>query len=125
MIDCGEDWRGALPDLRPRAVVVTHAHPDHAFGLKGGAPCPVYATRSAWIEMADYPLERRHTVSERQPLEIEGITFEAFGVEHSTRAPAVSYRVSAGRARIFYAPAPGNCAGSPVSLFRSPADVER
>lgn len=63
MIDCGDDWHGALPDLRPRAVVVTHAHPDHAFGLKGGAPCPVYATRSVWIEMADYPLERRHTVS--------------------------------------------------------------
>lgn len=104
MIDCGEDWRSGLRDLGPRAVVVTHAHPDHAFGLKDGAPCPVYATAAAWDEMANYPLERRHTVSERQPFEIERITFEAFGVEHSTRAPAVGFRVSAGRVRIFYAP---------------------
>jgi len=33
-----------------------------------------------------------------------GITFEAFPVEHSILSPAVGYRVSAGRARIFYAP---------------------
>jgi phosphoribosyl 1,2-cyclic phosphodiesterase len=104
MIDCGDDWRGELRDLRPRAIVVTHAHPDHAFGLKDGAPCPVYATAAAWDEMADYPLERRHRVSERQPIEIEGITFEAFGVDHSTLAPAVGFRVSAGRTQIFYAP---------------------
>lgn len=33
MIDCGETWRGELDAVAPRAVVVTHAHPDHAHGL--------------------------------------------------------------------------------------------
>jgi hypothetical protein len=37
-------------------------------------------------------------------VKISGITFEAFPVEHSILSPAVGYRVSAGRARIFYAP---------------------
>jgi hypothetical protein len=41
---------------------------------------------------------------ERTPTKICGITFEAFPVEHSILAPAVGYRVSAGRTRIFYAP---------------------
>src|SRR5205814_10291491 len=33
-----------------------------------------------------------------------GITLQAFGVEHSILAPAVGYRVSAGRACVFYGP---------------------
>ena len=43
MIDCGEDWLDQLDDISPHAIVVTHAHPDHAGGLKNGGSCPVYA----------------------------------------------------------------------------------
>ena len=43
-------------------------------------------------------------MKERTPTKICGITFEAFPVEHSILSPAVGYRVSAGRACIFYAP---------------------
>jgi hypothetical protein len=35
---------------------------------------------------------------------IGGVTFEAFPVDHSTRAPAVSYRVTLGSRCIFYVP---------------------
>src|SRR5437762_4539334 len=41
MIDCGLDWLGKFERLRPSAIILTHAHPDHAWGLKNGAPCPV------------------------------------------------------------------------------------
>jgi len=43
-------------------------------------------------------------IKERTPIKICGLTFEAFPVEHSILSPAVGYRVTAGRARIFYAP---------------------
>jgi phosphoribosyl 1,2-cyclic phosphodiesterase len=92
MIDCGLDWLGKLKRVSPRAIVLTHAHPDHAWGLKQGAPCAVY------------PIKDRHVIKERKPTKICGITFEAFPVEHSILSPAVGYRVSAGRACIFYAP---------------------
>ena len=104
MIDCGEDWRERVWEIAPRAIVITHAHPDHAFGLRAGSPCPVYATAESWREMRHYPIEERHVAEPRRPFRIGGITFEAFTVEHSTRAPAVGYAVGAGRVRIFYAP---------------------
>ena len=104
LIDCGEDWLGRVAELNPRALVVTHAHPDHAWGLKNGASCPVYATREAWRGMADFGVQDRRVVVLREPIEIEGMAFEAFPVDHSTRAPAVGYRISAGRVSIFYVP---------------------
>ena len=48
MVDCGDDWLGKAARLRPDAIAITHAHPDHAGGLKYGAPCPVFATRESW-----------------------------------------------------------------------------
>lgn len=104
MIDCGADWRGEVKDLKPDAIVLTHAHPDHAWGLKDGSPCAVYATEVTWASIRDYPIEDRVVVEPRQALEIEGMSFEAFTVEHSIRAPAVGYRVTAGPSAIFYAP---------------------
>ena len=104
MIDCGLDWLVKLKRVSPNAIVLTHAHPDHAWGLKRGAPCPVYAPEKTWQELKHYPIDDRHVIKERAPTKIRGITFEAFPVEHSILSPAVGYRVSVGRARIFYAP---------------------
>lgn len=104
LVDCGENWLGHLEELRPRAIVVTHAHPDHVGGLTTGSPCPVYATEAAWRTMEEFPIDERRTIEPRRPLEIRGIRFEAFTVEHSIRAPAVGYRISAGRATVFYVP---------------------
>lgn len=103
MVDCGEDWLGKVWSLRPHAIVLTHAHPDHAWGLRAGAPCPVFATRDTWDHLACEVADRRVLVA-RKPLGIDGIGFEAFPVEHSTRAPAVGYRVTTARAAIFYVP---------------------
>jgi len=104
MIDCGLDWLGKIKRLHPAAIVLTHSHPDHAWGLKQGAPCPVFAPRKTWRTLRGCPIEDPRLIKERTPTKICGITFEAFTVEHSLLAPAVGYRVSAGRGCIFYAP---------------------
>lgn len=104
MVDCGADWAGKVGQISPHAIFITHAHPDHAWGLKAGTDRAVYATEEAWTSMADYPIERRHTVAPRRPVTVGKIRIEAFPVVHSLRAPAVGYRISAGRAAIFYVP---------------------
>jgi phosphoribosyl 1,2-cyclic phosphodiesterase len=104
VVDCGLDWLGKINQLRPNAIVLTHAHPDHAGGLKEGAPCVVYAPAGAWNALKAMPIEKRRILRHRQPTRIFGVSFEAFEVEHSILAPAVGYRIGAAGARLFYAP---------------------
>ncbi len=104
LIDCGADWAGRIDDLSPHAILVTHAHPDHADGLRDGAPCPVYASAATLDRLVIPAGCEVWPLSARQPIVIRGITVETFPVAHSTRAPAVGFRVSAGRASVFYVP---------------------
>ena len=105
MIDCGADWqRRRVEKIAPTAILITHAHPDHAGGLKNGASCPVFATPESWDTMRPGPILERTIVEPRCPFDVGGIRFEAFPIEHSLRAPAVGYRISTDRTALFYAP---------------------
>lgn len=104
MIDCGADWLDQLNAIAPTAIVLPHAHPDHAFGLAHGAPCPVYATEASWGALHLFPIKDRRTVPLNRRLTIGGVSFWAVPIMHSTRAPALGYRVSADGAAFFYAP---------------------
>jgi ribonuclease BN (tRNA processing enzyme) len=104
MVDCGLDWLGRVEALAPRAILVTHAHPDHAWGLRDGAPCPVLATAECLDALADYPLRERRPLVPRTRTRVAGVTVEAFPVIHSLRAPAVGFRIAARGHSFFYVP---------------------
>jgi len=77
MIDCGADWLGRLHTIAPSAIVLTHAHLDHAGGLIHGAPCPVYATRETQRLLKSWPSSinnsRRMTLSRVVVLPLKSI----------------------------------------------------
>jgi phosphoribosyl 1,2-cyclic phosphodiesterase len=104
MIDCGTDWLREVTRLAPDTIVLTHAHPDHVDGLRNGSPCPVYAPRTVWQAVASWPIDERHRLASRVPVDICGIRFEAFALDHSVIAPAVGYRMTTGGKTAFYAP---------------------
>lgn len=104
LVDCGTDWLGKLERLRPKTIVLTHAHVDHVGGLQDGFAGRVYATAQTWERIKRYPIEDKRTVTPRLPFRIGRVTFEAFTLEHSLIAPAVGYRIMAGDTSVFYAP---------------------
>jgi ribonuclease BN (tRNA processing enzyme) len=106
MIDCGESWESKFTALSPHHIILTHAHEDHAFGLKGGTPCPVWGTRETWKKIAHFPIEKdkRHILKRNVPTKIGGVTFIAYSVIHSHLAPAVGFRIQIEKTIFFYVP---------------------
>ena len=106
LLDCGQDWLGRLGELQPDAILITHAHPDHAWGLRDGAPCPVYATGITWQNL-DGLLKahlQRNVVPMSEPFAVGPFACRAFALEHATVAPAVGYRLTAAGQNLFYCP---------------------
>jgi ribonuclease BN (tRNA processing enzyme) len=106
MIDCGEDWLGCFDDmhLRPQAILITHAHPDHVGGLTADIPCPVYATRQTWADLKRSPVTERRVLSLREPCTIGQLTVQVVKVVHALTVATFGYRIAAGTKTIFYVP---------------------
>lgn len=104
LIDCGLDWLGKAHTLKADALFVSHAHPDHAGGLKDGAQCPVYATQESWGIMKNYKITDRIILQPQEIITIGRISVQPFAVYHSFNAPAVGYRISAAKRTVFYVP---------------------
>lgn len=107
-IDCGTDWLQRIAKMRPKphALFLTHAHPDHAYGLKKGSPCPVWATKETWKWIKTFPIpeENRFLISPKKEVSIGPFTIKAFSLLHSLRCPAVGFKITCGKVSIFYAP---------------------
>lgn len=104
MIDCGTSWLRRVNQIKPDHIILTHAHPDHSWGLKNGSPCPVWTTKETWKLIKEFPIADRRMLKARKRKIIAGISFEPFPVWHSIRAPAVGYRIICEGVKFFYVP---------------------
>src|SRR5205809_3106150 len=67
MLYCGLDWLGKFERLHPDAIVLTHAHPDHAFDLRKGAPCPLHAPEKTLRTFKHCKIVDRRLIKEHGP----------------------------------------------------------
>ena len=95
LVDCGE--REFL-DRAPRAVLLTHLHPDHAYFVRAGterppAGVPIYAPEA----YKDYGLE----VLEG-PATIAGFSVQPVPSHHSLKVRSQAYVIAKGPSKILY-----------------------
>jgi ribonuclease BN (tRNA processing enzyme) len=102
LCDFGQNRKGLLKKIRPDAIFVSHAHPDHVGGLEEGTAVPVYASAITHEISKDLAIAKRIVLEPGSPVRIGPFRLTAFPVVHSVRCPCVSARIEAGGETIVY-----------------------
>jgi len=110
LIDFGDTFSpDDLKSIDPTAVIITHAHPDHLFGLKGlKTDIPVYLSNatlcSEYYKPEDYGgLSNVKTYQRMDSFKVGSLLVTSVPVEHSLKAPNVALFISNGDQSICYA----------------------
>lgn len=102
LCDFGENRKGLLGEIRPDAIFVSHAHPDHSWGLAEGTETPVYASAITHDLTAGMPLSDRIVLEPGRRVRVGPFRLTAFPVVHSVRCPGVAARIEvAGRVVVY------------------------
>ena len=104
LLDAGQTWNGKLRSLAPDWIAITHAHPDHSFGLEEGTEVPVYVSEESRQLLAHYPVRRFRIFDDGDEIRLGPFRIKPYDVIHSIRAPAVGFRVTADRTTLVYNP---------------------
>jgi ribonuclease BN (tRNA processing enzyme) len=102
LCDFGENRRGMLAKIRPDAVFVSHAHPDHSWGLAEGTDVPVHASAITHEITKELPMRKRVTLEPGVPAAAGPFRITAHPVIHSVRCPCVAARIEVGGRVLVY-----------------------
>ena len=115
LCDFGENRKGLLGGIRPDAIFVSHAHPDHAWGLREGADAPVYASAITHELLAEMPLAERIVLDPAQGVRVGPFRLTAFPVIHSIRCPGIGARIEVSGRVVVYS--------GDIVAFHAPAEA--
>jgi len=102
LCDFGENRRGLLAKIRPDAIFVSHAHPDHAWGLEEGSTAPVYASAVTHELTAKMPIEKRVVLEPGRGVRAGPFRLTAMPVVHSVRCPGIGMRLEVANRTLVY-----------------------
>jgi ribonuclease BN (tRNA processing enzyme) len=102
LFDFGQNRKGLLGRFRPDAIFVSHAHPDHSWGLKEGSDAPVYASPVTHEILKNLPIERRVRLEPGDHAKIGPFRVTTLPVAHSVRCPCTAARIEAGTQTVVY-----------------------
>lgn len=94
LIDYGKLRKYSLEELQPDAIAITHAHPDHYAWLNEPleSSVPVYLTQESYDYGKYKPVEPR-IIKRGEPFSVGPFEVLPYGVLHSTRCPAVGFKL--------------------------------
>ena len=102
LCDFGQNRKGMLEEIAPDAVFISHAHPDHAWGLEEGTRVPVYASSITHELTKDFSIRRRVTLAPGKRVKVGPWRLTAFPVVHSVRCPCIAARLESGKDVVVY-----------------------
>jgi len=102
LCDFGQNRKGMLSKIEPDAIFVSHAHPDHSWGLEEGTGLPVYASEVTHEITSKFPVERRVVLAPGRPEAAGPFRLTAFSVVHSVRCPCVAARIETPEGVVVY-----------------------
>jgi ribonuclease BN (tRNA processing enzyme) len=102
LCDFGENRKGLLAKIRPDAIFVSHAHPDHGWGLWEGTDVPVYASAVTHELLRELPLLNRVVLRPGKPVDVGPFRLGAHPALHSVRCPCVGARIEIDRFALVY-----------------------
>jgi ribonuclease BN (tRNA processing enzyme) len=102
LCDFGQNRKGMLEKIRPDAIFVSHAHPDHAWGLEEGTDRPVYASAVTHEILKELPIEKRVILEPGRTVRVGPLRLTPFPVVHSVRCPCIAARIATSEGTLVY-----------------------
>lgn len=102
LCDFGLNRKNLLGKIAPDAIFISHAHPDHSWGLEEGTGVPVYASEVTHGLLEKFPIENRVILEQRRPAKIGPFRLTAFPVVHSVRSPCAAARIESREMTLVY-----------------------
>jgi ribonuclease BN (tRNA processing enzyme) len=102
LCDFGENRKGMLSKIRPDAIFVSHAHPDHSWGLEEGTSAPVHASEITHSLTAKFRIEERIVLEPGRRVRVGPFHVTAIPVVHSIRCPCIAMRLETSEGVLVY-----------------------
>lgn len=103
LVDYGEIQKYSLEKIKPDAILITHAHPDHyVWTLKENkTKIPVYLTKET-LDYGKFKPKNYIIIKSNKKFRINGLSILPYKVLHSIKCPAVGFKIFAGKKKIIY-----------------------
>jgi len=103
LIDYGLLHHYGLNEIKPDAILITHAHPDHYSWLKQTieTEAPVYLIRET-LGYGKFKPQQSRVIIPGQEFEVGAFQCLAYRVIHSIRCPAVGYKIKVDSKTLVY-----------------------
>ncbi len=103
LIDYGTLQKNKLQKIKPNAILITHAHPDHYIWTKedNKTKVKIYLTKET-LDYGKFKPDNYKIVKLNKKFKLGPFTIFPYRVLHSIRCPAIGFKIFADRKKIIY-----------------------